>query len=95
MVLVRSLRGQQRQEVILGNVASDWKPGRMVGHKYYISPEVYPESTYPQFVTGPSYLISGSAVSKIFAEAMATSYIHLEDVFITGVVAEKLGIPRR
>ena len=97
MVMVRSLRGgsRQPQEVIIGNLASGWAPGRVEGHKYYISPEVYPDAMYPPFVTGPSYLISRAAVSKIFDEAMESPFIHLEDVFLTGVIAEKLGIPRR
>jgi hypothetical protein len=96
MVMVKSLHQlNQNQPLIIGNVASGWKPGRNPDSKYYISTDQYPEALYPAFVTGPSYLVSKPAVTQLFNEALTQPFIHLEDVYITGVIAEKCGIPRR
>ncbi len=46
-------------------------------------------------MTGPSYLISRSAVEGLLQETFDRVYVHLEDVFVTGIVAEAAGIPRR
>ena len=54
----------------------------------------YPGDKYPDFATGPSYLVSMQALLDILPLAMEQQYIHLEDVFLTGVVAESLGIQR-
>ena len=40
-------------------------------------------------------LVSSPAVSQIFQTAMEHPFVHLEDVFLTGIIAEKCGIPRR
>ncbi len=60
MLRARSLRDPS--PVILGFLASGWRPGRVAGHKYYISPEQFPGEVLPDFVTGPSYVMSTSAV---------------------------------
>ena len=80
--------------VILGNVSSGWKPVRNPRSKYLITESQYPGERYPDFVTGPSYLVSRRAAAEILPAALDLKYIHLEDVFLTGVVAESLGIPR-
>ena len=50
------------KSIILGNVASGWKPVRNLESKYYISPKQYDETHYPPFVTGPSYVVSKRAM---------------------------------
>ena len=40
-------------------------------------------------------LVSSPAVNQIFQTAMEHPFVHLEDVFLTGIIAEKCGIPRR
>ena len=44
-------------------------------------PFQYSESTYPPFVTGPSYLVSRSAVDRILPEALEHPFIHLVNIF--------------
>lgn len=76
-------------------MASGWVPVRNPQSKYFITEEQYAEASYPPFVTGPSYLVSKVAVSKLFYAALEHTFLHLEDVFLTGIIAEQLGIPRR
>ena len=51
--------------IVLGNVASGWKPVRNLESKYYISPKQFDETRYPPFVTGPSYVVSKKAINGI------------------------------
>ena len=81
--------------MIVGNVASGWVPVRNPKSKYFITEEQYSEASYPAFVTGPSYLVSSPAVKNLFVNALEHPFVHLEDVFLTGIIAENLGIPRR
>ena len=94
---IRNLRASTLSPngIILGNVAAGWKPVRNPESKYYITQEQYSESSYPPFVTGPSYLISRPAFDLLQQAAMNRPFFHLEDVFITGIVAESVSVPRR
>ena len=80
--------------IILGKVSRNWRPIRNPQSKYLMTKAEYPGDKYPDFATGPSYLVSRQAVLEILPLAMEQQYIHLEDVFLTGVVAESLGIQR-
>ena len=48
--------------LILGNISRNWKPVRNPKSKYYITQEQYDKENYPDFATGPSYLISGNII---------------------------------
>jgi len=100
MVMIRGLslnkeKSSKEQEIIVGNVASGWVPVRNPKSKYFITEEQYSESTYPPFVTGPSYLVSKPAVTHLYHAALEHPFLHLEDVFLTGIIAEQVGVPRR
>jgi len=93
--LIELLKAQDRNKrLILGNISRGWKPVRNPNSKYYITERQYQQENYPDFATGPSYVIAGNSIRAIFESAMAETYLHLEDVFITGVIAEKNGIER-
>ena len=95
MAVIRGLRQSTKdQELIVGNVASGWTPVRNPQSKYFITEDQYSEASYPPFVTGPSYLVSRSAVNHLFAAAMEHPFLHLEDVFLTGFAAENCVISR-
>jgi len=95
LTLVRELENDStRKKVILGNISRGWKPVRNPESKYFISPAQYDGEKYPAFATGPSYLLSKEAVKPICEAALDHKYIHLEDVFLTGVVAEEVGVVR-
>uniref|UniRef100_A0A1B0D0R1 Hexosyltransferase n=1 Tax=Phlebotomus papatasi TaxID=29031 RepID=A0A1B0D0R1_PHLPP len=49
---------------------------------------------YPNFATGPIYLLTSDIVEEIYTTALRMPFIWLEDVFLTGFVAEELKIPR-
>jgi hypothetical protein len=55
--------------------------------KWYIPSKVWPTGeTLPPYAGGPCYVISGELVPKLYAKALTTPLINLEDVFLIGVV---------
>lgn len=82
------------ERVIYGRLAKKWKPIRNKRSKYYVSPQQYFPSVFPQFTTGPAYLISGAAIHDLYLKAMAQTYLKLEDVFTTGIVAQLVNVKR-
>lgn len=55
--------------------------------KWQIAEKDYPVKYYPPYCDGPIYVISGSAVPKLVYTSERMPYLHLEDVFVTGIAA--------
>lgn len=47
---------------------------------------------YPDYVSGTGYVMSGKIVPALFENALQVPLFHLEDIFITGMVARKTKI---
>lgn len=82
------------QRVIYGRMAKGWKPVRNKKSKYYIDTNTYSKARYPDFLTGPAYLLTSDVVDDIYQKALDTTFFVLEDVLVTGIVAESLRIRR-
>lgn len=52
-------------------------------------------TNYPPMLSGSAYVMSRSAVSCLYREALKLPFFHLEDVMVTGFAAEICGIQRR
>ena len=63
--------------------------------KWYITIEDYPDEYYPDYMAG-SYLIPGGYTPLLYETAVneCLPAFPLEDVYITGIVAEKAGVKR-
>lgn len=82
------------QRVIYGRLAKKWKPIRNKKSKYYISPQQYKPTVFPDFTTGPAYLLPARLSKDLYSAALNHTYFKLEDVFVTGIVANNLKIKR-
>lgn len=81
--------------VIIGKLAKKWKPHHDPKNKWYVPYRVYNGTYFPNFVTGPAYFITGDAAKPLYETAMNdTSPLFLEDVYMTGIVAEKANVRR-
>jgi hypothetical protein len=54
----------------------------------------YPFRTYPPYAAGPSYLLPGHHVPRMAAVSRGLPLLSAEDAFLTGLVAQSLGMPR-
>ncbi len=67
--------------------------------KWAVSLEDYPNKTYPEFITGASTLYPSLVINQLVQELFHMinqnkSIFFLDDVLITGIIAEQLGIQR-
>ncbi|KAH8271106.1 hypothetical protein KR018_011895, partial [Drosophila ironensis] len=84
----------EANRTIFGQRIDGARPVRNYASKYYVSTRHYPASTFPSFTSGPAYLLTGDIVHELYKQSLRMTYLHLEDVYITGIVAEMLGIER-
>ncbi|EEZ97677.1 beta-1,3-galactosyltransferase 5 [Tribolium castaneum] len=82
------------QRTIFGRLAKKWIPVRNRKSKYYVSPNQFKPAVFPEFTTGPAYLLPVHLAKELYLAALNHTYCKLEDVFITGVVAKNLKIKR-
>ena len=61
--------------------------------KWYISEEEYKWPYYPRSCLGGHYSTSVDVVKQLFQIAETTPYLRVDDVWITGVLRTKLGMP--
>lgn len=80
--------------VIYGRLAKKWQPIRNKNSKYYVSIQQYKPSVFPDFTTGPSYLLPSCVVNDLYYAALNHTYVKLEDVFMTGIVAHYVNVKR-
>lgn len=50
--LIRLLRSSPKQDFITGSVIRDGRPKRDSGSKWHLSEELYPEDSFPWYVSG-------------------------------------------
>ncbi|XP_046646022.1 beta-1,3-galactosyltransferase 5-like isoform X2 [Daphnia pulicaria] len=79
-----------RRRTILGHLAKSWKPFRDIHSPYYVSKTRYKENKYPNFHTGPAYVLTSDIVEHLYRAALNETFFKLEDIFITGMIANNL-----
>uniref|UniRef100_A0A1B6CA38 Hexosyltransferase n=2 Tax=Clastoptera arizonana TaxID=38151 RepID=A0A1B6CA38_9HEMI len=82
------------KRTIFGRLAKKWKPIRNSRSKYYASVDQFPPSVFPDFTTGPAYLLTGDTIHELYENALDHTYLKLEDVFTTGIIAQAIHVKR-
>lgn len=90
--LVHYLHKKGTPKMLLGCLISGATPVRDWSSKWYVPLIVYPQHTYPDYLSGTGYVLSGDILSQLFRTALETPFFYMEDIFITGMVASKLGL---
>lgn len=90
--LVSYLNKKGGRKMLLGCLISGATPIRDWTSKWYVPPFVYPHHTYPDYLSGTGYVMSGDLLGQLFRTALETPFFYMEDIFVTGMVAQKLGI---
>ncbi|XP_014665843.1 PREDICTED: beta-1,3-galactosyltransferase 5-like [Priapulus caudatus] len=61
--------------------------------KYYVTRSEWPrDGAYPPFCAGAAILYSSDVVAKMDAESQTTPYFRLDDVYVTAVLRQRLGL---
>ncbi|XP_062580138.1 beta-1,3-galactosyltransferase 5-like [Saccostrea cucullata] len=83
--LIDDLQLRQRTNSIIGCKVKDTSPFRFPFSKWYLSRDQYSADTFPDYISGPAYVITGDILSKLYFATKSVKYIFLEDVFINGI----------
>ncbi|KAL1513996.1 hypothetical protein ABEB36_003327 [Hypothenemus hampei] len=91
-LLIESLHIRNKtNNLLVGSMICGGAPKRDPNCKWYAGPNyIYPYSTYPNYVSGSTYCMSGDVARKLFNVALTIPLFHVEDVFITGICARKI-----
>ncbi|CAJ0958498.1 unnamed protein product, partial [Mesorhabditis belari] len=63
--------------------------------KWYISSDNYKDETFPEYCSGPSYMISMKSLREIVTQTRFHQPIFIEDIFYTGILAQSAGVSIR
>ncbi|XP_065221463.1 beta-1,3-galactosyltransferase 1-like isoform X2 [Planococcus citri] len=67
-------------------------PNRFYDSKWYVPSYMYPYDEYPIYVSGAAYLMSTQVAEKLYNQSLQNEFIHVEDVYITGMCAQQINI---
>lgn len=89
--LLGRLRSSPRNGFITGSVIRDGRPRRDPNSKWYLSEELYPEDSFPPYVSGAGYVFSADLAARISWASRFVRVIPLEDVYV-GLCLRVLGV---
>ncbi|XP_047446820.1 beta-1,3-galactosyltransferase 2-like [Mugil cephalus] len=80
--LIKRLRSSPRLNFITGSVIRDGRPRRNPNSKWYLSEELYPEDSFPPYVSGAGYVFSTDLAGRISWASRFVQVIPLEDIYV-------------
>ena len=89
---LQELRNTGRTRFIMGSLIEKGRPLRDRRMRYYTPRELYPAETYPNYMSGTAYVISGDVLHDINVAVRRTKFFWLEDVYITGMCAKRTSV---
>ena len=88
--LLRYLKKTPLQDDLLGGRCStSSEPIRHRQSKWFVSLRQYPHPKYPSLCYGTAYVMSMRVAEKVFKASKNVPFFYLEDVYTTGLVANK------
>lgn len=92
-LLLTALREADTTEhFVVGHMLKDLIPYRDSGSKYYVSVEEYRDKMYPPGLSGSAYAMKMQTAHLIYKVALRTKLFRLEDIYILGMCAGRIGI---
>ncbi|XP_075549202.1 beta-1,3-galactosyltransferase 5-like [Dermacentor variabilis] len=83
------------EDSIYGEIRHGSIPQRNRNSKWYIPYEDFPKDVAPDFITGGMYVIGGRVVGLLYRTTGHVKPFLMEDMFLTGMCAERAGVARR
>ena len=95
MVIKDTLNSKSvEDQSIFGNCFGSGYPHRSPTSKWYTPYRYYPHRWYPSFCLGSAFILKTSTIQMILSSSKKLPFFHIEDVFISGILAENGGINR-
>lgn len=98
-VSVNAIAGRNRLAesnfLLMGYKFCSARPISDVTSKWYAPNYMYSGEFYPDYLSGTSYVMTFGSAERLYKGSLKTSLFHLEDVYLTGFVAEKIKLKRQ
>ena len=91
--LLKELQTRKEPKFFLCYVFKGAPPIRDKNSKWYTSVEEYKYGNFPKYCSGTAYSFSANIAPDLYIASKTTKLLKMEDVYITGLLAEKLHIP--
>ncbi|XP_069474748.1 lactosylceramide 1,3-N-acetyl-beta-D-glucosaminyltransferase [Ambystoma mexicanum] len=89
---LQSLADLDVQDFWIGKVHRGSPPVRNKDSKYYVSYDMYPWPSYPDYTAGAAYVISRDVADKVYKASQTLNVsLYIDDVFM-GLCANKIGV---
>lgn len=85
---------RQNVKSVFGHPMLHLKPNRNPKHKWFVPYHEIPVDWLPPFVAGPAYVLTRDSLQPLINAAFNSTFVRNEDVFITGIVANKAQVRR-
>ncbi|KAK3735449.1 hypothetical protein RRG08_015642 [Elysia crispata] len=79
---------------MMGTLHLNSRPFRTKGHKWFMPPSEYRQKLYPNYLSGTAYAMTTTAALRLYVESFYVRPLFLEDVYLTGILADKASVPR-
>ena len=62
--------------------------------RWRVDPALYNNKVFPPYYSGPAYVINTDLIKDLLLAAQSTPIIPIEDAYVTGILAKKIGVRR-
>ncbi|XP_039451236.1 beta-1,3-galactosyltransferase 2-like [Culex pipiens pallens] len=95
-VAVKSAKNRlvQVRRLLTGFLFCEAKPITDTSSKWYSPNYMYNKEFYPNYLSGSGYLMNLDAAKLLYRRLLTTPIFHLEDVYLTGIVADSVKLHR-
>lgn len=88
-------RLEDNKYLLLGYKFCSAKPIFDVNSKWFTSAYMFNGEFYPDYLSGTAYVMSIHSAKKLYEGSFSEQIFHLEDVYLTGFVADKIKLNRQ
>ncbi|XP_055587075.1 uncharacterized protein LOC129739590 [Uranotaenia lowii] len=84
----------ETKRLLTGFLFCGVKPIADTSSKWYSPNYMYNKEYYPNYLSGTAYLMNLDAAKLLYRASLTTPIFHLEDVYLTGIVADRVKLHR-
>jgi len=86
------VQANKKPQLLMGSLICNAVPIKDPYNKWYVPKYMFAERRYPNYLSGTAYLMSRQALAALYQASFDSPLFHLEDIYITGLLARKAGI---
>lgn len=90
--LYELVQANKKPQLLMGSLICNAIPIKDPYNKWYVPNYMFSARRYPNYLSGTAYLMGRSTAAALYNASLDTPLFHLEDIFVTGILASKVHI---